>query len=204
MTVSNGAVADVVAWPGEPPQGRYLPAAVSLVVAMAAGPRAAVWTLGSWGIVPIGHGLKRVVDRPRPFPGRLDPRGGMSQSPSFPSTHVSKYVAVFEFASWLLWRRRSVLAVPAAVGSVALIALIGPSRITTGDHRSGDVVAGYVLGAAYLAVLVAIASHDRGLGRTSRERQEAPRRVGVERVAEPTQQIVDVEPERASRLVADV
>ena len=131
MTVSTGAVADVVAWPGEPPQGRYLPAAVGLLVAIAAGPRAAIWTLGSWGVVPIGHGIKRAVDRPRPFPGRLDPRGGMSQSPSFPSTHVSKYVAVFGFASWLLWRHRSVLVVPAAVASVALIGLIGPSRITT-------------------------------------------------------------------------
>ena len=167
MTVSTGAVADVVAWPGEAPRGRYLPAAVSLFVAIAAGPRAATWALGSWGIVPIGHGIKRIVDRPRPFPGRLDPRGGMSQSPSFPSTHVSKYVAVFGFASWLLWRRRSVLAVPAAVWSAALIALIGPSRIKTGDHRSSDVIAGYVLGSAYLAVLVALAAHDRGLRRGS-------------------------------------
>jgi membrane-associated phospholipid phosphatase len=176
MTLSKGAVADAVAWPGEAPQGRYLPAAVSVLVAMAAGPRAAMWTLGSWGIVPIGEAIKQLVHRPRPFPGRLDPRGGMSQGPSFPSTHVSKYVAVFGFASWVLWRRRSVLALPAVVGSAGLIALVGPGRITTGDHRPSDVVAGYVVGAAFLGVLVGLASRDRRLRARNRERrnQRAP------------------------------
>jgi membrane-associated phospholipid phosphatase len=179
MTLSKGRVADAVAWPGEKPQGRYLPGAVSLLVGVAAGPRAAVWTLGSWGIVPIGEGIKRIVNRPRPFPGRLDPRGGMSQGPSFPSTHVSKYVAVFGFASWALWRRGSVVALPAAVTSAALIGLVGPGRVTTGDHRSSDVVAGYLLGAGYLAVLVGLASRDRHLQRRSHERQEVPPRAVV-------------------------
>jgi hypothetical protein len=56
-----------------------------------------------------------------------------------------------------------------------LIGLIGPSRIKTGDHRSSDVVAGYVLGAGYLGVLVALAAHDRGLVRQSRDRQDSTR-----------------------------
>jgi len=155
-----------VAWPGEKPRGRFLPAVVAAAVGLAAGPRAGLWQLGAWGVSPIDTGLKRLVNRPRPMPGRLNPRGGMPQGPSFPSSHVSDYVATLGFASWILWRRRSPLAVPVAVTSVGLIGLIGPSRVRTGDHRWSDVAAGYVLGAAYLAILVRLARRDRRLRAT--------------------------------------
>jgi membrane-associated phospholipid phosphatase len=149
-----------VAWPGEKPRGRFLPAAVAAAVGLVAGPRAGLWQLGAWGVSPIDTGLKRLVNRPRPMPGRLNPRGGMPQGPSFPSSHVSDYVVTLGFASWVLRRKRSPAALPVALTSAGLIGLIGPSRVRTGDHRWSDVVAGYVLGAAYLVVLIRLARRD--------------------------------------------
>ncbi|HZC31883.1 MAG TPA: phosphatase PAP2 family protein, partial [Candidatus Bathyarchaeia archaeon] len=81
-------------------------------------------------------------------------------------SHMSDYVATLGFASWILWRRRSPIAVPVAVTSVGLIGLIGPSRVRTGDHRWSDVAAGYVLGAVYLAILIRLARRDPRLRST--------------------------------------
>lgn len=64
-------------------------------------------------------------------------------------------------ASWILWRRRSGMALPASALAIALVGLIGPSRVRTGDHRRSDVAAGYATGAAYLAALIILAKRDR-------------------------------------------
>ena len=87
----------------------------------------------------------------------------MPQDPSFPSTHALEYVAVFGFASWLLHRRGSVAAAPVIGLSAGAIALVGPSRVRTGDHRWSDVAGGYALGALVLAGLVALARRDAEL-----------------------------------------
>ncbi len=165
---------EAVAWPGESPQARLVPLAVAGVVAVGAGPKAGLVQSLAWGVTPLGAAVKRVANRPRPFPGRLDPRGGMSQSPSFPSTHVASYLAIFGFGTWLLWQRRSALALPATLVALPLILLVGPSRVRTGDHRWSDVVGGYLLGGAYLAGLVALAS------RTSRIRPKSRRPAGAD------------------------
>jgi membrane-associated phospholipid phosphatase len=153
-----------VAWPGESPRGHILPPATAGIVALLAGPRNGLWQLAAWGISPLSNAIKRIVDRPRPFPGRFDPMGGLSQDPSFPSSHVSEYVVCFGFASWLLRRRGSPAAGPATATSLMLITLIGPSRVRSGDHRWSDVVGGYLLGAAYLATLIAFAKRGRRPG----------------------------------------
>ncbi|MDQ6877364.1 MAG: phosphatase PAP2 family protein [Candidatus Dormibacteraeota bacterium] len=172
--------ADVVlagaAWPGQPPQGRVLSVLLAGVVTVLAGPRAGRWQLATWSIAPLGEMAKRVINRPRPPLGRFNPMGGMAQSPSFPSTHVSNYVAYFGFASWILWHRRSRVAVPAAALGLALVGLIGPSRVRSGDHRWSDVAGGYIFGGVYLAALIALAKRDRRLdpSRAEATRPEAP------------------------------
>jgi len=150
-----------VAWPGESPRGQLLPAVVAGTVGLIAGPRAGLWQMAAWGVSAVGEVTKRLVNRPRPTFGRFNPIGGMAQGASFPSTHVSDYVATFGFASWILRHRRSRAALPAGVLAAALVALIGPSRVLTGDHRWSDVAGGYALGAAYLAALIALARRDR-------------------------------------------
>jgi membrane-associated phospholipid phosphatase len=157
------AVATAVAWPGVQPRGRILPPAAAAVVAVLAGGRAGVWELAAWPVAPLGELVKRVVNRPRRAPGRFNPTGGMPQNPSFPSSHVTEYVATFGFASWLLWHRRSRAAVPVAIASAGLIGLIGPSRVRTGDHRWSDVAGGYLLGAAYLGLIISLATRDERL-----------------------------------------
>jgi membrane-associated phospholipid phosphatase len=159
----SDAVLNAVAWPGEAPRSRILPAAVAGLVGVAVGPRAALWELAAAGVAPLAELVKRAVGRPRPMPGRFNPLGGMSQAPSFPSSHASDYVAVFGFASWLLWRRGSQVAGQATLLALGFIGLVGPSRVRTGDHRWSDVVGGYALGGAYLAALIAAARRDRQL-----------------------------------------
>jgi membrane-associated phospholipid phosphatase len=157
------AVLRAAAWPGESPQGHFLPVVVAAFVGVVAGPRAGLWQLAAWAITPFDDVVKRIVNRPRPFPGRFNPVGGMSQDPSFPSSHVSAYVVTFGFASWILHRRRSPATVPASILGLGLVGLIGPSRVHTGDHRWSDVAGGYLLGAACLGALIALARRDRRL-----------------------------------------
>jgi len=102
--------------------------------------------------------VKMIMRRPRPvapdvrvFPGRL---GGSS----FPSGHVLIYSGVYGFLAFLLetlvrperYRRIAVSSL------LALVTLVGPSRIYLGHHWFTDVVASYLLGTSYLLALTAL------------------------------------------------
>jgi undecaprenyl-diphosphatase len=146
-------VLQAVAWPGYRPQNVALPAIFAAWAARTLGWKAGGFQLAAWGIAPLGAAVKRVVNRPRPITASLPLLGHRGRGPSFPSTHVANYVSTYGFAAWLLARRAPV----ASAGLVVLIAAIGPSRVRAGDHWASDVLAGYVLGGAYLAILVAAA-----------------------------------------------
>jgi undecaprenyl-diphosphatase len=62
------------------------------------------------------------------------------QSNSFPSSHAANVAAVAVVLAFV--RRRTLW------GTIPLAALVGLSRVYTGNHYPGDVVAGYVWGAA--------------------------------------------------------
>jgi membrane-associated phospholipid phosphatase len=159
------AILVAAAWPGESTRGWFLPAVVAGAVALVAGPRAGSWQLAAWGVSAIGEGAKRLFHRPRPLLGRFIPLGGTARGSSFPSTHVSNYTATFGFACWILWRKRSRIALPASAIALSLIGLIGPSRVLTGDHRWSDVGGGYAMGLLYLATMIGFAKRDRLLTR---------------------------------------
>lgn len=145
-----------VSWPGFPPQSRIVPPAIIGSAWLTGRRTEARYMLAAWGAALLSTAVKATVQRPRPLPPRvrvaLAPLGGSS----FPSGHVLTYVGWYGFLAHLAAvhlddaRLRR-----AAVGSlVALVALVGPSRIEQGHHWATDVLASYLLGLAYLLAVV--------------------------------------------------
>jgi membrane-associated phospholipid phosphatase len=125
--------------------------------------RAAVLGVAAIGVASATANLlgKRLVRRARPlraadspFPGRHVP---MPESASFPSGHTASAVA---FAAAVG------PALPAATVPLGLLACaVGYSRVHTGVHYPGDVLAGAVLGTGAAAVALATAAHWEKAGR---------------------------------------
>jgi undecaprenyl-diphosphatase len=128
-------------------------------------PRLAVFVV----VTPLGSSLlnalvKLAVDRSRPvLPDPVAHASGMS----FPSGHaqsatVAAAVLLLVFLPALRGARRP-LAVAAAV---AFVAAIGFARVALGVHYVSDVLAGYALGAAWVAAMTAsFSAWRRELGR---------------------------------------
>jgi membrane-associated phospholipid phosphatase len=97
---------------------------------------------------------------------------------AFPSGHATQSAAFYAmlaivFGTGLSFRRRA--AVWSAAALVVLI--VGASRIYLGAHWLTDVLAGYALGASWVAIVVAvllITSSGTGRVRPVRERGQAP------------------------------
>ncbi|MCH5671153.1 phosphatase PAP2 family protein [Streptomyces gilvus] len=119
--------------------------------------RAAALGVAAIGVASATANLlgKRLVRRPRPhravdspFPGRHVP---MPASASFPSGHTASAVA---FAAAVG------PALPVATVPLGLLAVaVGYSRVHTGVHYPGDVIAGAVLGTGAAATVLAAARH---------------------------------------------
>jgi membrane-associated phospholipid phosphatase len=146
----------VVSWPGFPPQSRIIAPAIIGAWWLAGQRRAAAFQLLAWGAAALSTGIKAAIRRPRPMPPQVQvvvaPLGGTS----FPSGHVLTYVGFYGFLGFLLADRLADGATRGAsvAATTAVIALIGPSRIEQGHHWATDVVASYLLGFAYLLLLV--------------------------------------------------
>lgn len=112
--------------------------------------------------------LKLLVHRARPeFVRPLIHAGGYS----FPSGHATTSVALYLVLALLSfgWVRRRAARVCILAGALTLSALIGFSRLYLGVHYLSDVLAGFVLGAVWVAVCVtAGVVHDRRAGRAGR------------------------------------
>jgi undecaprenyl-diphosphatase len=147
----------VVSWPGFPPQSRVIPP--TLIAVLLAGrmrTEAAFLTL-AWGSALISTGLKGLMKRPRPVAGTdlrvvAAPLGGSS----FPSGHVLTFVGTYGFSAYLAVTllRDPVVRDATTAGLVTLVALVGPSRIYQGHHWPTDVTASYLVGTAYLVIVV--------------------------------------------------
>ncbi|MEW2046767.1 phosphatase PAP2 family protein [Streptomyces sp. NBC_00377] len=118
--------------------------------------RAAVLGVAAIGVASATANLlgKKLVRRPRPhraedspFPGRHVP---MPHSASFPSGHTASAVAFAAAVGPTL----PVSAVPLGL----LACAVGYSRIHTGVHYPGDVVAGALLGTGSAALVLALTS----------------------------------------------
>jgi membrane-associated phospholipid phosphatase len=139
-----------------------------------------VTMLGSWLLNSL---VKLAVDRARPvLPDPVAHAGGMS----FPSGHAQSATvaaAVLLLVFLPLLRDRAAARRIAVGAAAALVLAIGFSRVALGVHYVSDVLAGYVLGAAWVAAMTAAFSAWR------RERGRPP--------VDPA---LGLEPEEAGRL----
>jgi undecaprenyl-diphosphatase len=125
---------------------------------------AVMWWVGhprlalAWLIVLIGSGLaidalKNVFDRERPVYNGVFAH---EDSYSFPSGHATGSAVGYGMLAyclalrWKAWRRRWLL----VAGLGLLVLVIGFTRIYLGVHFLSDVLAGYALGLAWLALCV--------------------------------------------------
>jgi undecaprenyl-diphosphatase len=122
------------------------------------------WRLGRWseslivitvmaGELLIFFGVTATTHRPRPPVPRLDAAPPTS---SFPSGHTAAAVALYGsiavLALWLYGRRRATWIAVAVLACVPVF--VGLSRLYRGMHYPTDVLAGAILGALWLTVVM--------------------------------------------------
>lgn len=113
------------------------------------------WTIAMAGIVPLNSGLKALFQRPRPLHnhGFIVEHGW-----SFPSGHAFGAMVFYGMLAYVLLRvsphrwHRLVVAV-----AVAMVTVIGLSRIVLQVHYFSDVMAGYASGLVWLVPCIACA-----------------------------------------------
>jgi undecaprenyl-diphosphatase len=117
----------------------------------------AVFVVGAMaGAQLVFRGLKLLLDRPRP---PEDGRLVHAASESLPSGHATTAVVVIGSLVVLAWPGRSPAARTAMVAAAALwVGAVGLTRIYLGVHWFSDVIAGWLVGAAWLALCVAALS----------------------------------------------
>ena len=147
-----------VSWPGYPPQANVLTALLSVGLYRSGMKWEAVaTTLSMAGMSIAGLTVKLLVNRPRPHPELVRVRRSLDGGKqSFPAGHVQIYVPLFGFLAFLSYSiiQRSWQRTVALWASLTAIALVGPSRVHTGEHWPSDVLGGYFLGSLWLWLTV--------------------------------------------------
>lgn len=114
--------------------------------------------LGAWLLALIGnalltHSLKAVFERTRPL---HDHGFAVADGWSFPSGHSSGALVAYGMLAYLAIRNSDRLwHLPILLCTIAIIQLVGGSRIILQVHYFSDVVAGFCSGAAWLAICIA-------------------------------------------------
>lgn len=106
-------------------------------------------------VVVINQVLKFIIQRPRPDGFRLATASGFS----FPSGHSMVAMAFFGLLAWLVWKYEADRRLRRlyATGFALVIVMIGVSRIYLGVHYASDVLGGFCLSMAWLAVYTRVA-----------------------------------------------
>ena len=145
-------------WPGFPPQSRVIPFVIIgswLSIGLPVEAATQALATGGAGLATI---VKLFARRQRPVAAQvaivIAPLGGTS----FPSGHVLSYVGNYGILAYLLAARveSQLLRTALVAAPVSLIALVGPSRIYQGHHWATDVLASYLLGISYVALVAAV------------------------------------------------
>ncbi len=107
--------------------------------------------------VLLNVGIKALLTRPRPV---ALPALVVESGYSFPSGHSMAAAAFYGFAIYLLWRKVSSRRVKhwGTALLLAVIALVGASRVYLGVHYASDVVAGFLVSSVYLLVFTSFVS----------------------------------------------
>lgn len=116
-------------------------------------PEALMWLVSGAGAVVLNQGLKLLFARPRP---ELWPTLIQETSYGFPSGHALGSLVVYGYLAAVLAH-----GFPRQAGwiqgfAVALILLIGLSRMVLGVHFPTDILAGYALGGLWLALCLQV------------------------------------------------
>lgn len=117
------------------------------------------WAIAVAGIVPINSGIKAWFQRPRPLHGQ----GFMTEAGwSFPSGHAFGAIVFYGMLAYVLlrvlplrWHR------PIVAAAIAMVTVIGVSRILLQVHYLSDVLGGYASGLAWLVVCIGGAEYWR-------------------------------------------
>lgn len=106
------------------------------------------------GVVLLNQVFKFVVQRPRPEGFRLIAESGYS----FPSGHSMVAMAFYGLLAWMAWHyeRDPVVRRISVTGFALVVVLVGISRVYLGVHYASDVIAGFCLAAAWLAVYTTV------------------------------------------------
>jgi membrane-associated phospholipid phosphatase len=114
-----------------------------------------LWAAALGGGLWINSTLKDVFDGLRPV--WADPRH-LGHEWQFPSGHVLAAIIGYGLVMLLVWPKlnRPALRIMAVLALVALLLLIGLSRLYIGAHYLGDVLAGYAVGLSWLSLCAAI------------------------------------------------
>jgi undecaprenyl-diphosphatase len=111
------------------------------------GVRWAALVVASSGVVVLTASLKHILGA-TPLWSSLD-RGGLN----YPSGHVAYVTALGGMVAILaLWRGQRTIAATAVLVAV----LMGPQRVIAKTHLPSDVIAGYAVGIAWLALVLAV------------------------------------------------
>jgi membrane-associated phospholipid phosphatase len=131
------------------------------------------WMLAAW-VGAVGGGsllnmaLKAAAQRSRPAVEAATYAEGWS----FPSGHAMNSTVAYGMLAYLLVQRFRGHIGPIVTGAALVILLVGASRIYLGVHYFSDVAAGFLAGAAWLAICVIACelaeSRQRGFSRSSR------------------------------------
>jgi undecaprenyl-diphosphatase len=136
----------------------------------------ALLTAAVAGAVGLYNIVKPLVGRPRP-PAAI--RIGHYSGAAFPSGHATQSVAFYAMLAIVLGaglsiRRRALLWSAAAL----VVLIVGASRIYLGAHWLTDVLAGYALGATWVAIVVVVllaTSRGTGKARAAQDQGHAPK-----------------------------
>jgi undecaprenyl-diphosphatase len=113
-----------------------------------------VWIAATAGNGILTRALKAIFERTRP----LHEHGLLvSEGWSFPSGHASGSVAIYTMLLYVLLRGRNLVwwHVPLIAAAMAVILVIGFSRVFLQVHYLSDVVGGYIVAASWLALCIA-------------------------------------------------
>ncbi len=128
-----------------------------VIVAFAPGKRPGMFcTVNLALVVLLNVLLKELVQRPRPEDINLVAETGFS----FPSGHSMVAMAFFGLLIWLVWHyeKDHTMRLTCCAGFLLIILLIGISRIYLGVHYASDVLAGFCISLAWLAMYTSVAA----------------------------------------------
>jgi undecaprenyl-diphosphatase len=144
--------------PGYPPQVYALVVWIIVVLLLTGLKWEAVMEIfATVGIGAVGLLIKTLVNRPRPTPDLVNVLTVLDNGKlSFPAGHVESFMAIIGF----LWFLSFVLCKNPWVRTISLLvfgemlALIGISRIYTGEHWMTDSIGGYLFGSLWLILTI--------------------------------------------------